>query len=134
MFLLIWFWACINLEHIHPLEGGYLRRKVRRDRRPGMELENPLTFYPRIAGELVVKHLRVAAMALRLARLRRRLKKSPDARTYMDEALTPVVDSDLDNLEMFNNSAASRAAGDHAKKMLAKQHEHDLARSHEKVG
>ncbi|WP_294536583.1 radical SAM protein [uncultured Rhodoblastus sp.] len=123
MFLLLWFWAGIHLEHIHPLEGGYLRRKVRRDRRPGMKLENPLTFYPRIAVELVVKHVRLAAMAWRLARLRRQLKKSPIARTYMDEALTPVVDSDLDNLEMFNNSAASRAAGDHAKKMLAKQHE-----------
>jgi hypothetical protein len=132
MFLLIWFWACINLENIHPLEGGYLRRKIRTDRRPGMPLENPLTFYPKYLAGLVVNHVRLAAMALRLARLRRQLKKSPDARSYMDEALTPVVDGDLDNLEMFNNSAASRAAGDHAKKMLAKQHDH--AKQHEKVG
>ena len=71
-------------------------------------------------------------LGVALARLRRQLKKSPDARSYMDEALTPVVDGDLDNLEMFNNSAASRAAGDHAKKMLAKQHDH--AKQHEKVG
>ncbi|MGO9392124.1 B12-binding domain-containing radical SAM protein [Rhodoblastus sp.] len=134
MFLLIWFWACINLENIHPLEGGYFRRKVRRDRRPGMALENPLAFYPKYVAGVVVNHLRVAAMALRLARLRRRLKKSPDARTYMDLALTPVEDSDLDDLEMFNNSASSRAAGDHAKKMLAKHHDHELAKQQEKVG
>ncbi len=134
MFLLIWFWACINLENIHPLEGGYLRRKVRRDRRPGMALESPLVFYPKYVAGVVGNHLRVAGMALRLGRLRRRLKKSPDARTYMDMALTPVVDGDLDDLEMFNNSASSRAAGDHAKKMLAKHHEHELAKHPEKVG
>ena len=29
MFLLIWFYGCVTIEKIHPLEGGYLRRKVR---------------------------------------------------------------------------------------------------------
>ena len=42
MFLLIWFYGCVTLEKIHPLEGGYLRRKVRRDRRPGLPFEPPL--------------------------------------------------------------------------------------------
>ena len=42
MFLLIWFYGCVTIEKIHPLEGGYLRRKVRRDRRPGLPIENPL--------------------------------------------------------------------------------------------
>ena len=46
MFLLIWFYGCVTIEKIHPLEGGYLRRKVRTDRRPGMAIENPVTFYP----------------------------------------------------------------------------------------
>ena len=36
LFLLIWFYGCVTIEKIHPLEGGYLRRKVRTDRRPGM--------------------------------------------------------------------------------------------------
>src|SRR6202046_3771225 len=35
MFLLVWFYGCVTIEKIHPLEGGYLRRKVRLDRRPG---------------------------------------------------------------------------------------------------
>ena len=47
VFLLIWFHGCMTLEGIHPLEGGYLRRKYRRDRRPGLPIESPLIFYPR---------------------------------------------------------------------------------------
>ena len=40
----------------------------------------------------------------------------------MDQALTPPTDADLDDLEMFNNSDSSRAAGDKAKVMAAKHH------------
>ena len=47
MFLLLWFHGCVTIEKIHPLEGGYLRRKVRTDRRPGFPVENPLMFYPK---------------------------------------------------------------------------------------
>ncbi len=38
-FLITWFKGCINIEKIHPLEGGYLRLKFRRDRRPGLPIE-----------------------------------------------------------------------------------------------
>ena len=34
MFLLLWYWTCEKLEKVHPLQGGYLRRKSRKDRRP----------------------------------------------------------------------------------------------------
>ncbi len=34
LFLLVWYYGCAELEKIHPLQGGYLRRKYRRDRRP----------------------------------------------------------------------------------------------------
>ena len=43
------FWASCQFYNIYPLEAGMIRRKVRRDRRPGMALENPLVFYPRYA-------------------------------------------------------------------------------------
>ena len=118
MFLLIWFWGCVTLEKIHPLEGGYLRRKVRRDRRPGLPLENPLIFYVSYIADLIVKHVTVAGLVLRLGLLRRRLKRDPTARDYRDAALTPVRDSDLDELEMFNVTSAARGAADHAKRKL----------------
>ncbi len=108
----------MNLEKIHPLEGGYLRRKVRRDRRPGLPLENPLVFYPRYIGELIHKHFVIAGFVWRLGRIRRALKRDPAARHYRDEALTPVSAAELDELEMFNASASARAAADKAKRKL----------------
>jgi hypothetical protein len=122
LFLIIWFWACVKIEKVHPLQGGYLRRKVRTDRRPGLPLENPLTFYPRYAATMVSNHVRVGLLALKLWKLRRELRHDPNARNYMDQALTPVTDADLDDLEMFNNSDSSRAAGDKARAQAAKHH------------
>ena len=119
MFLLIWFYGCVTLEKIHPLEGGYLRRKVRRDRRPGLPLESPLVFYPRYVADLVRKHVVIGRFVWRMGRIRRALKRDPEARRYMDEALTPVSAAELDDLEMFNNSPSARAAADKAKRKLA---------------
>ncbi len=121
LFLIIWFWACVKLEKVHPLQGGYFRRKVRRDRRPGLPLENPLIFYPRVYGTIALNHLRVGLLALKLWKLRRELRHSPDARNYMDQALTPPTEADLDDLEMFNTTESARAAGDKAKARAAKQ-------------
>ncbi|MGH7081141.1 MAG: B12-binding domain-containing radical SAM protein [Acetobacteraceae bacterium] len=120
MFLLLWFWGCVTLEKIHPLEGGYLRRKVRRDRRPGLPLENPRHFYPRYVAELIGKHVRVLRMVLRLAAVRRKIKRNPDRRAYMDIALTPVSDEEMDALEMFTATAAARSAADKARRDLAR--------------
>ena len=119
MFLLIWFYGCVTIEHIHPLEGGYLRRKVRTDRRPGMPIENPLLFYPRYAAEVVAKHLRIARVIWRMARVRRAIKRDPHARDYRDIALTPVADEEFAELEMFNVSDAARAAAEKARKTVA---------------
>ena len=55
---------------------------------------------------------KIAAMLIRLGRVRRRLRNDPNARDYMDQALTPVADSDLDTLEMLNVTDSARAAGD----------------------
>jgi hypothetical protein len=119
MFLLIWFYGCVTLEKIHPLEGGYLRRKVRRDRRPGFKVENPLVFYPRYVGELIAKHVAILRFVWRMGRVRRQLKRDPQARLYSDEALTPVSAAELDELEMFNVTSAARGAADKAKRKLA---------------
>jgi radical SAM superfamily enzyme YgiQ (UPF0313 family) len=116
MLFLVWFWGAVHLEKVHPLQAGYLRRKVRRDRRPGYAIESALTFYPRYAWEVVSKHVRLGATVLRLSKVRWRLKRDPNARNYMDEALTPVRDDDLDTLEMFSVTAAARNATDKVKR------------------
>jgi hypothetical protein len=115
MFLLIWFYGCVTIEKIHPLEGGYLRRKVRRDRRPGLPIVNPLLFYPKYAAEVIAKHIKIAGMIWRMGRTRRAIKRDPNARLYRDLALTPVADEDLGTLEMFKVNDATRAAAAKAK-------------------
>jgi radical SAM superfamily enzyme YgiQ (UPF0313 family) len=111
MFLLLWYWACEKLEKIHPLQGGYLRRKYRKDRRPTMPLESPLVFYPRFAFELVYKHARLAAQIVRFGRFRYQLKRDPEAKNYRDVALTPVLEEDTSSLELLrvlNNPRAEQ--------------------------
>jgi len=101
MFLLLWFHGCISIEKIHPLEGGYMRRKYRLDRRPGLPIESPLVFYPRYAWESVSKHAKFLRLIWRYYWFRQSLKRDPEAKNYRDVALTPVADDELETLEMM---------------------------------
>ena len=122
MFLLLWFWGSVTIEHVHPLQGGYLRRRARLDRRPGFGIEPAWLFYPKYVAEIVVKHIRIGALAWRLGRVRRALKRDPNARHYTDLALTPVADDDYDMLELFTATDAAKAAGDRAKHLAEAKH------------
>jgi radical SAM superfamily enzyme YgiQ (UPF0313 family) len=100
--LLTWYWGCIELEKIHPLQGGFLRRKYRKERRQTLPIESPLVFYPRYVGELVWKHMRLAKQIWRLGRFRQKLKSDPTARDYTDLALKPVTADELETYEAFS--------------------------------
>ena len=106
-FLLLWYYTCVRLEKIDPLEGGYLRRKYRKDRRPTLPVESPFVFYPRYLADLVKKHVTLAGLVWRYGKLRRQLKRDPNARNYTDLALTPVTDDDSE--ELFVTSAHHHA-------------------------
>jgi len=110
LFLMLWFHGCMKIEGLHPLEGGYFRRKYRRDRRPGLPRENPLIFYPRYAWEIVYKHGCLLALILRYGAFRQRLKYDPAARHYTDLSLTPVDEEEFDALEMFAVTESAKAA------------------------
>jgi hypothetical protein len=97
-FLLMWFYYCIVLEDVDPLEGGYLRRKYRKDRRPGFAMENALSFYPRYAFDFLKKHWLLARLVWHYGRLRQQLKRNPEARNYTDVALTPVAEDGSEEL------------------------------------
>ena len=92
-FLLLWYYSCVRLEKIDPLEGGYLRRKYRKDRRPTLPVESPFVFYPRYVFDLLYKHITLAGLVWHYGKFRRQLKRDPEARSYMDEALTPVAEA-----------------------------------------
>jgi radical SAM superfamily enzyme YgiQ (UPF0313 family) len=99
-FLLLWYYFCVNLEKIDPLEGGYLRRKYRKDRRPTFPVESRFVFYSRYVADFLYKHIKLAQLIWRYGRLRRQLKRDPNARLYTDAALTPFEQDEFDSLEM----------------------------------
>jgi hypothetical protein len=107
-FLLLWYYSMVALEKIDPLEGGYWRRKYRKERRPTLPIESPLVFYPCYVADLFYKHIKLAQLVWRYGRLRRRLKRDPAARNYMDVALTPFVEDEFDSMEMSTVGAAAK--------------------------
>jgi radical SAM superfamily enzyme YgiQ (UPF0313 family) len=112
MWKLLSFHAPPLLEKVHPLEGGIFRRKYRRDRRPQMEIENPLVFYPRTLWEIVSKHARFAAMYWRYRRTLRRVQR--DTRPYSDLAMTPPKPDDVYALELFSATQGGQKAAERA--------------------
>jgi hypothetical protein len=109
MFLLLWYYAMVALEKIDPLEGGYLRRKYRKDRRPTLPVESPWVFYPRYVFDLLYKHIKLAALVLRYGGFRRRLKRDPEACNYSDIALTPVDEDRSDEMELVAMGGAAKS-------------------------
>lgn len=108
MFFITWFTGCIDIEGIHPLEGGFLRRKHRTTRRSELPLENPLIFYPRTFFETLVKQFRWISLYTRLRLIYMRVRKDPARFDYHDTALEPVSEHETETLEMFQTAAASR--------------------------
>jgi hypothetical protein len=106
LFLIAWFMGCIHIEDIHPLEGGFLRMKHRRGRRPTLPIEPIWSFYPRYWLETLSKQWRWASLYVRLRTIYLRRKREPDRREYMDLALTPIADEETTTRELFRNVAA----------------------------
>ncbi len=111
MFYCLWFYGCKTLEGIHPLEGGYLRRMYRRDRRPGLPRELPILFHLKYLRHLWRAHAGIISLLRRYSRVRKDIKADPErARAYTDLALTPVEETDTDSLSLFNVTEAAQAA------------------------
>ena len=73
---------------MHPLQGGYFRRKLRRERRAGRPREAPLPFYVRRVRDVVETHVKLARFYLCLHRIRRCVERAP--LPYTDPALAPI--------------------------------------------
>jgi hypothetical protein len=110
MLVMLWFDLVYRIEHLHPLEAGLFRLKYRRDRRPGLPIENPLVFYPKIAAELAVKASKYAWSIWQAYRIFRRVTNDPSRASYSDLAITPVEAGELDTLAMFHDTAGGEAA------------------------
>jgi hypothetical protein len=103
---LVWFKGCIEIEGIHPLEGGFLRLKFRHDRRYGMRKERALVFYPKYLVETLWKQVRWLSLYVRLRRIYLKIKHDPRKHEYTDLALSPVADDENETRELFQSDAA----------------------------
>jgi hypothetical protein len=87
-----------RIEGVHPLQFGYVRRKVRTQRRQGMRVLNPILFYPWRAFDFTFVLLRWLRLFLRYRGIMKRVQATPDAASYMDDALTPTAANAADHL------------------------------------
>ncbi len=101
---LITFHLFAKHRDVHPLEGGYFPLKFRRDRRSNLPRESMLVFYPKYLAELVMFHAHFARIEYRLRKIRRRCQADPDRHAYMDLALTPPSDRELDELDLYQET------------------------------
>jgi radical SAM superfamily enzyme YgiQ (UPF0313 family) len=94
-----------RIEGVHPLQYGYVRRKVRTQRRHGMRAVNPIIFYPWRAFDFTVVALGWLRLFLRYRKIMKRVMATPDAQSYMDDALRPTAPDTADHLvELYAQS------------------------------
>lgn len=80
----------VRLEGVAKLEGGIVRLKDRRQRRPGLKIESPLTFYPRYGAHLARALTGEIHTYLRLRRFMAKTMADPARSTYSDAAIAPI--------------------------------------------
>jgi hypothetical protein len=99
---LILFSSAARIEGTHPLQFGYVRRKVRTQRRPGMPTVNPLLFYPWRMYDALKVASQWLSVATRYRRILKRVDGDQAARSYFDEAMQPNTGEGMDHfVEVF---------------------------------
>ncbi|MBN8919208.1 MAG: radical SAM protein [Rhizobiales bacterium] len=111
LFAVSWFKGCIEIEDVHPIEGGLLRIKDRLSRRPTMPMEPAWRFYPRYFAEVVSKTARWVWLYGRLRRIYLRIKHDPKRYEYTDLAITPVADDEAETHQMFQTDSGQAFLG-----------------------
>ena len=83
------FSSAVPIEGVHPLQFGFVRRKVRTQRRHGMRIVNPILFYPwriydavHVTGQWVMK-------ALHYRRILKRVVSNSAPHAWFDQAMQP---------------------------------------------
>jgi hypothetical protein len=119
---LLWFTLMARFEGVHPLEGGALRQKYRRDRRLGMRHESIPVFYARYLGETLSKVWRYWRVYREARGVLNQVLRAPDRWTYQDLAIMPPDTAEEDELGLYHATRGGEEA-------LAKQQREDASRA-----
>jgi radical SAM superfamily enzyme YgiQ (UPF0313 family) len=115
--LLLTFSLSNDLEGVHPIQVGVLRRRHPSERRPGLQPEPVLLFWPRLAWETTRKTFAILARLVWLSNEAIKAARDPARYAYMDQALTPVHDDDDETLDLMTKTSGARAAVAHIKRV-----------------
>lgn len=118
---MLWFSLMYFHEGVHPLEGGIFRYKFRKDRRPGLPLENPISFYARYGAGIVRRVVYYAWRYHSTYQLWTRTMADKERFNYTDIAIAAPRDDDLEGLEMFTETSGGQEA-------VAKKHADEVRR------
>jgi hypothetical protein len=77
-----------------------------RQRRPGLPLEPAWLFYPKYIVETVWKQIRWVSLYARLRLIYKKIRRDPHRFQYLDAALEPVADDEIETREIFQSEAA----------------------------
>jgi hypothetical protein len=120
--LLVIFATTVRLEKVHPLETGIFRLRRLSERRPGLQPESPWMFWPRFMFETLRKYTSMGGMIVALALTAMKIARDPNAKNYMDQALTPVADDDNVTLDLLTKTGGVLAQLNHQKKVAELTH------------
>jgi radical SAM superfamily enzyme YgiQ (UPF0313 family) len=81
------FSGAVRIEGVHPLQFGFVRRKVRTQRRYGMPIVNPLIFYPWRVYDFLSGGFKWLRLVLRYKKMMKRIVADPSTASYIDESL-----------------------------------------------
>jgi hypothetical protein len=97
-------------EGVHTLEGGVVRRKRRKSRRPTLKREAAFIFYPKFAFESLRKAWSYWRGFRRAKALLRRVVEDPARWDYEDLATRPLGHNELEALDLFHETRGGAAA------------------------
>jgi radical SAM superfamily enzyme YgiQ (UPF0313 family) len=105
-------------EGVHTLEGGVVRRKRRKSRRPTLKREPALLFYPKFVFESLRKGFNYWSGFRKQKALLKRIVNDPARYSYTDLSLQKATEEELDSLDMFQKTRGGVEA-------VAKKHRYD---------
>ncbi|MDA0346865.1 MAG: radical SAM protein [Verrucomicrobia bacterium] len=118
--LIFEFYGSYRFEHLHPLQGGLIRRKSRTQRRPEFKRESIPVYYPKRVWEVVKTYVPAAWFLGKLLLLWWKVHRDPRKKEYIDLATTPVIDKLEEELDMFKVTEAARNSVTKAKEKQQK--------------
>ena len=101
------FHGSIRFEGVHPLQSGFSRLKLRKQRRPSLQQENALLFLLKHSWKILSTKVRYQFYLQKLLRLMKKIQADPESSHYTDKALTLIENAPCSSSSNSNSTARS---------------------------